>query len=135
MSTARRAYDLLRGYVHQEWERIQGLEERAAHQELDDAIDTTRTTYRPPQPPVKSPPLDSKAHAAAILGVLADAPFPEIRRAFDRLNKRSDPARFPAGSREAIEASEIRKRVYWAYGVLSEGIDHTERRFGSLEID
>ena len=47
MSTARRAYDLLRGYVHQEWERIQGLEHSDALEELDRAIDATRTDHVP----------------------------------------------------------------------------------------
>jgi hypothetical protein len=35
---------------------------------------------------------------------------------------------------EAAQAIEIQRRVQWAYGVLTEGMDATERRFRTLEI-
>jgi hypothetical protein len=57
-----------------------------------------------------------------------------VRKAFARFNKRSDPANFPAGSAEATQATEIQKRVHWAFGVLTENMDATEKRFKSLEI-
>ena len=42
MSSARRAYDLLRGYIAHEWERIQGVEEDFAEAELNEAIETAK---------------------------------------------------------------------------------------------
>ncbi len=35
MSMGRRAYDILRGYVGREWERIMSVEEQTALKELD----------------------------------------------------------------------------------------------------
>ena len=135
MSTARRAYDLLRGYVHQEWERIQGLEHSDALEELDRAIDATRTDHVPPRSdPVKAVQ-DAKTVAREILGVGPNDSFTEIRKACEKLNKRSDPTRFPTDSAAAKEAAEIQRKVHWAYSILSEGIDGTEKRFRSLEID
>ena len=133
MSLGRRAYNLLRGYVHTEWERIRDVERDRANRELVDV----------PLPPVPSSapqtsdlaPEDQKAHARRILGVEPDAPFDEVRKCFVRLNKRSDPARFPDGSSEANEAAEIQKRVNWAYRCLTDDMDSTERRFRTLEIE
>ncbi len=139
MSTGRRAYDLLRGYVNSEWERLQGVEQNAAWKELQDA-----TTQTPPADATASPadqvvkakvPVENQAaYARTVLGVGEQASFEEIRKAFERLSKRSDPANFPAGSQESLQASEIQKRVHWAYGLLTENIDATEKRFRSLEI-
>jgi hypothetical protein len=70
-----------------------------------------------------------------VLGVPKDADFESVRHAFERLCKRSDPTRFPSGSAEARQAEDIRKRVYWAYNLLTANVDETEMRFRSLEID
>lgn len=131
MSMGRRAYDILRGYVGREWERIQGVEEKAAWQELETPSDK-REASSTDLPPV--PSLNREAHARTLLGVGPSASFTEVRKAFERLNKRSDPANFPSGSAEATQAAEIQKRVHWAFGVLTENMDATEKRFKSLEI-
>ncbi len=136
MSSGRRAYDLLRGYVNQEWERIRGVEGKDAEDELHEALRSNsvqfdRKTTSEPAPA----PVDPDAWARKILGVSANAEFTEIRAAFERLNSRSDPSKFPAGSQEAAQASEIQQRVRKAYAILSEGVDTTEKRFRSLEID
>jgi DnaJ-class molecular chaperone len=73
--------------------------------------------------------------ARRILGVSAGATFDETRRAFERLNKRGDPSRFPANSMEREHAAAIQKSVQWAYAVLTANVDAIEKRFRSLEID
>jgi hypothetical protein len=144
MSSGKRAYDLLRGYVNREWDRIQGVDRESAEREL----------YEPASPDLSANvgsrsgdvPMDregfelvaranDRAKAASILGVSPTDGFDVIHRAYDRLNKRSDPCNFPAGSAEAVHAMEIRQRVQWAFRLLTEGMDSTERRFRSLEID
>jgi hypothetical protein len=140
MSTGRRAYNLLRGYVHREWERIKDIDREQAEAELQDALDSPAPI--PPKRdtsaarPGTSEPLDleDKAHARRVLGVAENAGFEDIRRAFERLNRRSDPANFPENSPEAREAADIQRRVHWAYDLLTEGMDATERRFRSLGL-
>lgn len=134
MSTGRRAYNLLRGYVNREWERIQGVQRSEAERELDDVFSVS-TNPTAPAPAQGTPVVDRNTRARTILGVVEGASFPDVQKAFERLNKRSDPSNFPAGSAEAVQAAEIQKQIHWAYGVLSEGHDTTERRFRSLEID
>ncbi|HEY0865901.1 MAG TPA: hypothetical protein VGE01_00905 [Fimbriimonas sp.] len=131
MSTARRAYDLLRGYVAHEWERIQGVDETYAEAELNEAIQSGESAA-PAAAAASS--LDNRERARQTLGVSHNAGFDEIRAAFEKLNKRSDPGNFPPNTREARDAAEIQKRVHWAYSVLTEGMDATEKRFKSLEI-
>lgn len=137
MSTTRRAYDILRGYVNNEWERLRGIEETDAEKELAASMEPG---YRSPQPPaegtVHATSLgNSKEQARKVLGVGPNDSFVEVRKAFEKLNQRSNPANFPEGSAEQRQASDIQRRVQWAYSVLSEGVDLTEKRFGSLEID
>ena len=139
MSTAKRAYDLMRGYVNREWDRIQGIELSDAEKELLESLDspTPRSTPAPDTEPVN--PEDTTASdlviARRILGVEEGASFVEIRKAFDRVVKRTDPANFPAGSVEANQAAEIHRRVHRAYDLLTEGMDATEKRFRTLEIE
>lgn len=134
MSSAKRAYDILRGYVTTEWERIKGVEEEYAEAELNEALGGPQATQTAPRNPLSTPGVDSQTRARQILGVTATDDFTAIRAAFERLNKRSDPANFPPNSNEARQASEIQKRVNWAYTQLTENIDTTEKRFKSLEI-
>jgi len=133
VSVGKRAYDLMRGYVHREWERIKDVEREYAEQELDEPI-----VPRAPRPADSQAPLPSVnpgERARQLLGVGPEANFREIRKAFERLNKRSDPVNFPPGSAEAAQAAEIQRRVNWAYQVLTENVDVTEKRFKSLEIE
>lgn len=139
MGTAKRAYDLLRGYVNREYDRIRGIDLAYAQNELDESL---RSPEAPPlkahaNPPAMmgEPPLSREDRARRILGVGPCSTFDDIRRAYERLNKRGDPSRFPTGSAEREYATEIRKNVQWAYGVLTAHIDPTEKRFKSLEID
>lgn len=133
MSLGGRAYNILRGYVGREWDRIQGVEADVAEQEL--------LEYLPPTAPAtqsnnvtQQVAEDRDEHARKILGVTQDSSFSDIRKAFDRLNGRSDPDKFPIGSPEAKQAAEIQRRVQWAYQFLTRDVDPTEKRFGSLEV-
>lgn len=135
MSMGRRAYDLLRGYVNREWDRIRGVEESDAYRELEAATKTPHGGDIPSTSSDSMPAHDPKGFARSVLGVGEKATFAEIRRAFERLSRRSDPANFPAGSNEQRQAAEILKRVNWAYRVLTEDANEVEKRFGSLEIE
>ncbi|RYG46517.1 hypothetical protein EON79_09910 [bacterium] len=131
MSGAKRAYDLMRGYVGDTWERIQESDRTRAETELSQEIlPTTPKRWTPPAPS----PIDP-VRARDYLGVKDDASPAEIRRAFEALDSRSDPGRFPANSEDARKAQEIQDRVRWAYGILSARFGHLESRFGGLEID
>jgi hypothetical protein len=134
MDTGRRAYDLLRGYVNTEWERIKGVDSKDAVRELDDSVGvrSSRVEGATVEEIVVTDPQD---WARRILGVNSTADFTEIRKAFERLNSRSDPSKFPLGTSEARQARDIQRRVQQAYAILTEEIDSTEKRFKSLEID
>jgi hypothetical protein len=137
MSTGRRAYDILRGYVNHEWERIKGVEMSDAERELYESLDptTAAATPVPASAPVAHNTVLDASKAREILGVGPDATLAEIRASFDRITKRSDPANFPPDSPEAKQAATIHQRVHRAYAILTEGMDATEKRFRSLEID
>jgi hypothetical protein len=142
MGPGRRAYDLLRGYVNREWERIQGVDLGSAERELDEALKNPAPLRKPQDSSsptsgssMTSNPVDRVKNARQILGVSNTATFEEIRHAFEKLNRRSEPNNFPEGSEARAHAADIQKRVQWAYSVLTEGMDDTQKRFGSLEID
>jgi len=142
MGEAKRVYDLLRGYVYREYDRIRGVELDEAERELNDVMKgtppppRTSSTSSPPAPSSQGEPLASREERARrILGVTPDSNFDDIRRAFERLSKRGDPTRFPLNSEEREHAASIQKSVQWAYGVLTANIDANEKRFRSLEIE
>ena len=139
MSTGRRAYDILRGWVSHEWDRIREIEHDLAEQELRESMDQLKQPSAKPCETSEAEAVlakeDAMAHARNLLGVGDKASFEEIRKSFDKLNKRSDPARFPNGSSERTQAAEIQKRIHWAYQVLTDSMDNIQKRFGSLELD
>jgi len=136
MSEFRRAYDLLRGYINHEWDRIRSSDLdrywQPRPQDVQEGRDAVETVEQ--SEPV-SKPADPKAVARGILGVAEQAGLEEIRKAFDRLNKRSNPANFPEGSEEAAMALKLQARVNWAYRTLTADIPSSELRFKSLELD
>lgn len=139
MSTGRRAYNLLRAYVNREWDRIKSWERADALKELDKRHDAPQDDPAPadPEKTVLYVPEGTthKQAAAHVLGVKEDATFQEIRFAFVKLSKRSDPANFPEGSDEQKQARDVYKKVHWAYRTLTEHMSDSEKRFGSLEIE
>ncbi|MFW5697104.1 MAG: J domain-containing protein [Fimbriimonadaceae bacterium] len=142
--TGKRAYNLLRAYVGREWDRIKSLERLEAIEELKSSLNP-ETDWEPKEQEraasqyeaaVEHSPVDNPEKVAReILGVKEDASFTEVRKAFEKLNKRSNPSNFPVGSPEEKEASAIQKRIHWAYRKLTDGMGSSEKRFRSLEID
>lgn len=134
MDGARRAYDILRGYIGQEWERISSPADDPGRAEFEAEM------ARLPQPPPATVPTEV-AHALTpeaarkILGAEPEESFGAVKRRFDRLYERSDPARFAKGSDEARQAANIRTRVAAAFAVLKDAASPTDRRFGTLEIE
>jgi hypothetical protein len=141
MSTGRRAYDLLRGYVNREWERIRGLEPPdsvSAAGEIDEAMrhpSPRSSSVSSPVEVVDEDSFDIQERARRVLGVTVETEFHMVRRTFERLNKRSDPGNFPIGSPEAMQAAMIQRRVQEAYRILTAEMDASELRFRSLEIE
>ena len=142
MSTGKRAYDILRGYLSTEWDRIKDLEHELASREL--RREEQLPPIPEPQTPISTPLIpapepaptgDQKAYARKLLGVSESSSFDELRKAYTRLKKRSDPANFPVGTEEARRAAELQRKVVWAYNLLTETSDSTERRFRTLELD
>lgn len=135
----RRAYDLLRGYVNREYDRIRGVDLDEAERELNESLSQPMPPKTASSTPTSSKaeesPLSKDERARRILGVGPEAGFDEIRKSFERLNKRGDPSRFSPGSPEREHAASIQKSVQWAYAVLSANVDSVEKRFRSLEID
>lgn len=144
----RRTYDLLRAYVNREWERVQGIEESAAWHELQESLDPGYRAKRAPESGSGSAPNKPRSEgeqiaseedqirlAHQILGVEAGASFDTVRAAYERLNKRADPTRFPEGSTEQREAAALQRRVNIAYEKLAAKFPDSHRRFRDLELD
>lgn len=139
MSTARRAYDLMRGYINHEYDRLKEMDLWDAWRELDSPVDPAK---RPPSIEPEGPAGEQQAPqqdqidlARRILGVSETATFDEIRKAYERQNKRSDPSRFPEGSQERARAAILHRQINIAYQKLTESVPTTEKRFRSLEIE
>jgi hypothetical protein len=146
MKDAQRVVNVLRSYIGREWERVKEIEKQLARDELNQATATPGG-----QPPASQPAVPSTSapaasgsslteadldrQARAILGVEPDADFPTIRKAYEKLEKRSRPGKFPEGSPESNVAAALRARVDWAFKFLSRHASEVEKRFSSLEID
>jgi len=138
MSEAKRAYNILRGFVNQEWERVKGLEVMDAWKELDAPVSTTpdapaNSTLDTPTASMESNELE--ATARTILNVTAKASFDEIRKAFEKINQRVQPQNFESGSEEAKHAQDLLRKSTWAYQYLTKDMSPSQRRFRSLEIE
>lgn len=140
MSDAKRLYNIMRGYIGREWERLKDLERELAMKELDAPADGAGTAS--PEAAKSSKVIieipagsDPKDAARRILGVEPDADFDAIRKAYLRLSKRSHPGQMPSGSEEQAQADMIHRRVQWAYNLLTADTSDVKKRFGSLEVD
>jgi len=139
MGTLDRVYRLLKSYINDQYERLQEIERQYAETELDDP-----TTRIPPQAsptsatPLSRPPSVSDSpeilSAYRVLGVQNGSDIAVVRAAYTKLIRRADPGRFPEGSEESNQASEIRKRVDLAYETLQKALDPSSKRFRQLEI-
>lgn len=141
MSTARRAYNLLRAYINREWERLESVFRADAERELEESLNPAGRS-RPQQTP--EPTLPPKAQteeekrikeAYRVLGLNFDASLIELKRAYRRLSERSRPTNFPEGSEERKRAAQIHLKVQEAYDTLLPLLDARLRRFKSLDLD
>ena len=151
MSEAKRAYDLMRGYVNREWDRIKGLEMLDALRELDSPLSDKQSKLMDHEKAGSGSQSDStrsetvssdgegeqnyEVTARLILGVHANADFKEIRAAFEKINRRSQPENFDEGSEEADHAHQVLRRATWAYNFLTKDMSASDKRFQSLELE
>lgn len=141
MSTGKRAYDLLRGYVNHGWDLLQGREETAADAELRQAVErpyrepseAELENVRPVSTPPK-PPMDL-ATARKLLSLDEKASSKQIHAAYDEIAAVVDPKKFPAGSPADLRARDLLARLSEARRILLANIDPTVSRFERLEID
>lgn len=132
MELSKRAYRLVKAYLHREWERIQDTDEIKAYQELETPLGKPFLEL-PQTPPLSKE--DPKQLARQILGVSEAASYEELRSTFERLYTRSTPSNFSEGSEEQKIAEEIHQKVKWAYNQLSKEFNPTIKRFRFLEIE
>lgn len=144
MNEAQRAYNLLRGYVNREWDRVKGMEFMDALKELDEPLTDKQASMAEKSDGVsdsREVPLDAEqpetheAAARSILGVFADADFQTIRHAYEKISRRCQPENFPENSPEAETAQQLLRRATWAYTFLTKNVPSSEKRFKSLEIE
>lgn len=129
MSEFQRAVGIIKGYVNQQWERINSVETMDAREELDSIAPRSA----PQEPPLVI--VRDAAHARRILDVPEGADLKSITKAYEELSAKSKPEQFPAGSQEHSRAVRIQRSIHTAYTILSETFTTTEKRFQSLEID
>jgi DnaJ-class molecular chaperone len=142
MSTARRAYNLLRAYINREWDRLESVFRADAERELEESL-TTTTAPASPQTSDHSERADEETsgeerrleEAYRVLGLSRDASLTDLKRAYKRLSERSRPANFPEGSEERKRAARIHLKVQEAYDTLLPLLDARLRRFKSLDLD
>jgi hypothetical protein len=135
MSSGKRAYDMLRGYVNHHMDRIRDVDVSSAWDELNEAISGPKEVSETPEPVPVQAPVDQKTLARRILGVNEDAVFEDVRKAYERLRKRSDPTNFPEGTEERKTAQELHQRIETAYRILSADVPAIDKRFKNLEIE
>ena len=132
MSTGRRAYDIVRGYVNHGWDRVSGIDE-GAEAELRAAMEapTPATPSAPPPPPM------TVDVARRLLGVEASASARQVERAYDDLVKAIDPDRFTADPQAASRAKELGSRLRMARELARANAtsDPITDRFSGLEIE
>ncbi|MBL8059930.1 MAG: J domain-containing protein [Chthonomonas sp.] len=129
MSEFQRAVGIIKGYVNQQWERINSVEILDARDELD--------SISPRPEPTTTPKVIVRdaAHARRILDVAEGASLQTVKKAYEELREKSKPEQFTTGSEEHTRAIRIQRSIHTAYTILSEEFSITEKRFQSLEID
>lgn len=132
MSTGRRAYDIVRGYVNHGWDRVSGVDDHA-EAELRAALETPQ-----PQTPSSPPPPPMTVDVARrLLGVEANASARQVEKAYDELVKAVDPSRFSADPQAAARAKELGSRLRMALELAKANAksDPISDRFSGLEIE
>ncbi|MBX3114956.1 MAG: J domain-containing protein [Fimbriimonadaceae bacterium] len=139
MREAKRAYNVLRAFVNQEFDRIKSVDVMEAWRELDEtpgqSSDTSVKSTDSAPVNAEATANELEATARTILNVTAKATFDEIRKAYERISRRVQPEQFTEGTPEAQQAGELLRKATWAYQFLTKDISPAERRFRSLEIE
>ncbi|QYK53867.1 MAG: J domain-containing protein [Fimbriimonadaceae bacterium] len=139
MREAKRAYNVLRAFVNQEFDRIKSVDVMEAWRELDEtpgqSADTSVKSTESTPVNAEATANELEATARTILNVTAKATFDEIRKAYERISRRVQPEQFTEGTPEAQQAGELLRKATWAYQFLTKDISPAERRFRSLEIE
>lgn len=138
MSEAKRAYNILRGFVNQEWERVKGFDMADAWRELNETpAEAAEKEAQPAKTTITSglEPTELEATARTILNVTAKASFDEVRKSYEKISRRVQPQNFESGSQEAQQAQELLRKATWAYQYLTKDMSPAERRFKSLELE
>lgn len=154
MSLSRRVTRIARGYLDQITDRLEEIEREMdrqgkartdAQSELQDALDPANPRRRPPSastPPSptasttpESPSVQqewSLSQCYKVLGLPEGTDFALVRRTYNDLMKKCDPARFPEDSEERKKAAELRTQIDRAYKILLKHFDPSAERFGEL---
>ncbi|MBL8067233.1 MAG: hypothetical protein JNM28_02190 [Armatimonadetes bacterium] len=138
MSEAKRAYNLLRSFVNQEWERVKGFDMNEAWKELNEnpaEAEARRAAPEAKQPDTTMDATELEATARTILNVTAKASYDEIRKSYEKVSNRVQPQNFDSGTEEARQAQELLRKATWAYQYLTKDMSPVQRRFRSLEIE
>ena len=85
-------------------------------------------------PPSAPPSTDPVQKAYKILGLPPGSDYLAVQSAVDKLRRRCDPARFPAGSEEQAEAQVILAKVEEAHQLLRASLNEGMGRFDKLEL-
>ncbi len=87
-----------------------------------------------PAPPGSQPSTDPVQTAYKILGLPPGSDYLAVQSAVDKLRRRCDPVRFPAGSEEQSEAQLILAKVEEAHQLLRTSMNEGMGRFDKLEL-
>ena len=133
MSSGRRAYDIVRGYVNHGWDRVSGVDDRA-EAELREAMEKPAPPAMPSAPP--PPPMTGEI-ARRLLGVEEGTSARGVEKAYDDLMKAIDPSRFTADPQAAARAKELGSRLRMARELARANAksDPIADRFSGLEIE
>jgi len=137
MEPARRAFDIIRGYVNHGWESLTGSDETEAERELREAIEKpAKTVESSGRPEAAEPKVEMTIEAARTLyGVKESCTSKQITAAYEELRITADPTRFPEGSEARSRANQLMQRIVCGRQVLLDNLDPTVRRFEGLEIE
>ena len=132
MSTGRRAYDIVRGYVNHGWDRVAGVDAEAEAE-----LRTAMENPAPPTPSAPLPPPMTVETARRLLGVEEGTSARGVEKAYDDLMKAISPERFTADVQALARAKELGSRLRMARELAraSAKSDPITDRFSGLEIE
>jgi DnaJ-domain-containing protein 1 len=156
MSLGRRVTRIARGYLDQITDRLEEIEREMdrqgkaradAQSELQEALDPANPRRWPSSAASKVNPSAGNSSAETsstsqsewnlsqcykVLGLPDGTDFALVRRTYNDLMKKCDPARFPADSEEHQKATQLRMQIDRAYKIMLKHFDPSAERFGEL---